>query len=80
MPRRVSAEKYLPKDYKGPVSGYYDSVGKYFGSKLQQQNLKLTQEQIIGRPEINQDLAIDLSEPVEERLLRKGKEYKSNRA
>jgi len=24
---------YLPKDYKGPVRGYYEQVGRYFELK-----------------------------------------------
>lgn len=40
VPRRESAERYLPKDYKGPISGYYDQVSKYFGNKMHLQNLK----------------------------------------
>ena len=53
--RNVSAEtkKFLPNDYKGPISGYYQQVNRYFEKKNQNQEKNKAQGKNLGTPAIN---------------------------
>ena len=77
------SRKYLPAGYKGPISGYYEQVNRYFEKKSS--NEEKRQAKRPAMPQINR-LKKDEScekmcenETVEERLLRKGQEYKNNK-
>ena len=67
-----------PANYKGPVSGYYDKINKYFGKK-EVYNF-IGKQKPRGIPKIN-DTTTDQQPQgtVEDRLLNKGEEYKSKR-
>lgn len=78
-----NSEQYLPKGYKGPIRGYYEQVGRYFELKQLQRQLKAISEQPPGRPSILNFALTDESYEttlVEDRLMKKGLEYRSNRA
>ena len=53
--RRVNTEsrKYLPAGYKGPISGYYEQVSRYFDRKSSEQSKGLTQAKQLANPAIN---------------------------
>lgn len=75
-------DKKLPKNYEGPVSGYYNRVNKFFEKK--KSNMETSQKKLNAVPSINKKRSKsresaeikDIS--IEERLLKKGEEYKQN--
>ena len=82
-PKINPSSKYLPQNYKGPVRGYYEQVGKYFEKKQKDKERGEHVEE--ATPRINRGVSKDRSkerdagESVEARLLRKGEEYKTKR-
>jgi hypothetical protein len=68
---------HLPEGYKGPITGYYDKVNRYFGKKELLNHIG--NQKPLGVPRINDQAQTLQSGSVEDRLLRKGEEYKSKR-
>ena len=67
----------LPSGYKGPISGYYEKVNRHFAKKeFINQISKLKPR---GVPKINETIIVAEEGAVEERLMRKGEEYKTKR-
>lgn len=75
-------QKYLPKDYKGPVTGYYEQVNRYLDTKKERAELsikKLDATPQITKYPVKRDQSGEETS-VERRLLRKGQEYQTKRA
>jgi len=77
-PRRSPSPNCLPKDYKGPISGYYERVNSFFEKKRQLHEESMRKEKSIPRINKRNDNSEEQYVPVEERLLQKGQEYKQN--
>ena len=61
--RTINAEssKYLPADYKGPISGYYEQVNRYFDRKNEHQEKGIAHAKQLSVPQINKSLKRDVS-------------------
>jgi hypothetical protein len=67
----------LPSGYKGPIKGYYDKVNRFFAKKEFIHQLGKLKPK--GVPKINETQVLHVEGVVEDRLLRKGEEYKTKR-
>ena len=76
------SKKYLPTGYKGPMTGYYQQVNRYFEKKNENMEKKIESTKKFGIPMTNKRTGGELEDPnetVEQRLIRKGKEYNSKK-
>lgn len=85
----ANSQKILPANYKGPLSGYYEQVGKYFEKKNDYE--KRSKSKLNATPQINKlptsksqtrtvkEEDIEENLPVEKRLIKKGEEYKNKK-